>query len=125
MRGDTKEIATMVALQSQQIGPDFTAYTERDGYEWYLIAGNRESWHGSERVADTCYIGTRQRDKARALLLFMMGIEGVAGMKFERVEGKPTGFSTWADQDGRTSTIWNDAAARVFPEFAAKHGLCE
>jgi len=60
---DTKAMSALVSEAARAIGPDFSAYTERDGGPWYLIAGHRESWHGASRVADT---DTEDRDTARA-----------------------------------------------------------
>lgn len=123
---DTKEMSTLVSDAARAIGPDFTAYTERDGGPWYLIAGNRESWHGAQRVADS---DTGDRDTARAFLLHMMG-QDVPGYGFA-VTRQPSpearsALSWEFEATGRkraTFTVWTDEACRAFPNWTAAIGM--
>lgn len=97
-------------------GPDFSAYTERDGEAWYIIAGHRDSWHGAGRVADTPYYGSAGRAKAQAALLFLMG-EG-AGFTIADA-GRRLAFEL-IDGNGNAVTVWRADALRAFPELAAR-----
>ena len=120
---DTKAMSALVSEAAKAIGPDFSAYTERDGGPWYLIAGHRESWHGASRVADS---DTMDRDTARAFLLHMM-VRDVPGYAFTATERKPRGLS-WEFEGGRKGqcasfTVWADEACRAFEPWARSIGL--
>lgn len=118
---DTPELSAAVSSAAKAIGPNFTAYTERDGGPYYLIAGDREAWHGAERVADT---DTGDRDLARAFLLFLMGQE-VPGYSFARDNSRPLSWDYVGGRQGKRSTftVWTDAACRVFETWAQMQGM--
>lgn len=113
------DLSKAVADAAKARGENFSAYTEQDGGNWYLIAGNRSSWYGATRVADTPYYGARQRDKARKALLFLAG-----AMDGFTIADDSRGLCVEiADSDGEIVTVWRREAFAAFPEFFERHGL--
>lgn len=119
---DRKGLSAAIAAKSAEIaeasGQAFSAYTERDGGPWYLIAGFRDSWHGAQRVADT---DTANRDKARAFMLYMMG-QAVPGYSFT-LEQQLSLFWTFTEPGGARFTVWTDEACRAFEPWARSIGM--
>ena len=124
---DTKAMSQLVSEAARARGPDFSAYTERDGGPWYLIAGYRGSWHDVTRVADT---DTGDRDTARAFLLRMMGRD-VPGYSFEITRQPAPGIKgalSWQFEGGPKGkrygfTVWADEASRAFEPWARSIGM--
>lgn len=116
--GYAAAIADRVAQLTEDGGQPFSAYTERDGGPWYLIAGHRESWHGAQRIADT---DTGNRDKARAFLLHMMGVD--TPKHIFTVDRRLSLFWEFVEPDGARFTVWTDEACRAFPQWARSIGM--
>ena len=109
---ESTPIRDALMAATRALGPDFTCYTERDGGPWYIVAGNRESWHGAERVADT---ETGNRDQARAFALFLMG-QPVPGFTFTPADQASRRQCVAFTCNGRGCfTAWRDACGRAFP----------
>lgn len=101
-------LAALVAASRPAGG--FSCYTERDGGDWYCIAGENESWHGSERVAE----GFHVRDNARALLAWgLAGGAMPANWKTREVRRQSVALAMPGESDWLT--IWREAWERVFP----------
>lgn len=114
-----ENLAQLIQTAANERGSDFIAYPERDGGEWYLIAGHRDSWLGATRVADTPYFGTVHRERARAALLFLMG----HGDGFSIVSDNRALCVELADAEGNVTTVWRREAHAAFPDFFELHGL--
>lgn len=87
---------------------NFVAYTERDGGPWYAITGDRESYHGEERVAEEF----SRRDDARRFLIFLLGGPAPAGW---HVKERRDISVTLDLGDGRVAVAWTRACERVSP----------